>query len=89
VLLSSAVPDGTVPLADVFPRTSVLGYFQPSLRDWVVAGVGGSRTTMKLVLGAEKQLLGFAHRFRPTYALANVGHPPIPNGVAMTRKSSS
>jgi hypothetical protein len=22
-----------------------------------------------------KRLLGFAHRFRPTYALANVGHP--------------
>jgi hypothetical protein len=22
--------------------------------------------------------LGFAHRFLPTYALANVGHPSIP-----------
>jgi hypothetical protein len=28
--------------------------------------------------------LGFAHRFRPTYALANVGHPSIAFQVATT-----
>jgi hypothetical protein len=26
----------------------------------------------------EKRSLGFAHRFRPTYAWANVGHPSFP-----------
>jgi hypothetical protein len=25
--------------------------------------------------------LGFAHRFRPTYAMANVGHPSIPSAL--------
>ena len=31
-----------------------------------------------------KRSLGFAHRFRPTYAGANVGHPSLPSYVAMT-----
>jgi hypothetical protein len=30
-------------------------------------------------VGVQKQWLGFAHRFRPTYALANVGHPSLPH----------
>jgi thioredoxin 1 len=33
----------------------------------------------------EERWLGFARRFRPTYALANVGHPSIPYGVARTQ----
>jgi hypothetical protein len=31
----------------------------------------------------QKRPLGYAHHFRPTYALANVGHPSIPFDLAM------
>jgi len=39
--------------------------FRPSLRDWGPI--------------QQKRSLGCAHRFRPTYALANVGRPSIPS----------
>ena len=32
-----------------------------------------------------RRLLGCAHRFRPTYALANVGHPSIPSDAGRTQ----
>jgi hypothetical protein len=36
------------------------------------------------VSSEQKRLLGFAHRFRPTYALANVGHPSFHGGLDAT-----
>jgi hypothetical protein len=31
-----------------------------------------------------KAIVGLRHRFRPTYAKANVGHPSIASNAAMT-----
>ena len=50
-------------------------YSQPSLRDWVIC------QSIK-----QKRLLGFARRFRPTYAWANVGHPSLSSCLFASRR---
>ena len=60
----------------------VLGYFQTSLRDFAkVECLPWNRGSGSM---ARKLLLGFAHLFRPTYALANVGHPSITGDLSLT-----
>jgi hypothetical protein len=39
-----------------------------------------------IVRDERKRSLGFAHHFRPTYALANVGHPSIPSDTVVTQE---
>jgi hypothetical protein len=47
---------------------------------YVIARVGRSGPTdMNLPVVQGKRSMGCAHHFRPTYALANVGHPSIPS----------
>ena len=60
---TSAVPCGTGRLFNRQPRTASWATFTRPLRDWVIC------KSMQ-----QKRSLGCAHRFRLTYALANVGH---------------